>query len=211
MVEKIDLKEIEKKAYKATLQDGLIDIEMGIVLIGMGINSAFYDLVPRLMNLLGILIVGIIAVTPLFLGKKYIVSPRIGIIKFGPKRKAQKKKIIIFTLINTLILVIVLILTVTSVLQQIPLQGPALLLILGLVFATLPLSIMAYLMQFPRFYIYGLLIGFGIFFAEVSYLILGDLGWSFTFILIGTAILLVGLAYLVKFLLKYPLPEKEVQ
>lgn len=203
MAEKIDLKEIEKKAYKATLQDGLIEIEIGILFVGMGINAFFYDFVPRLLNIFGFIIVGIIAVMPLFLGKKYVVTPRIGIIKFGPKRKAQKKKIIIFSLINTLILVIVVILTVNSILQQIPLRGVALLLVIGLLFVTLPLSIMAYLMQFPRLYVYGLLIGFGLCLAEF-------LEFSLTVFLLGIIILSIGMIYLVKFLKRYPIPEEEV-
>jgi hypothetical protein len=203
MAEKIDLKEIEKKAYKTTLQDGLIDIEIGILFVGMGINSFFYDFVSRPVNILGFFIVGIIAVMPLLLGKKFIVKPRIGIIKFGPKRKAQKKKIIVFSLINTLILVIILILTINSLLQQIPLRGVAVLLVIGLLFATLPLSILAYLKQFPRLFVYGLLIGFGLPFAEIF-------EFGLNILLIGVIILIVGIISFVKFLKKYPLPEKEV-
>ena len=130
MAEKIDLKELEKKAYNTTLQHGLIDIEMSIIFLGMSFNTLLYDLIPLPMNFLVILIVGIVAVLPLFLGKRYIVTPRVGIIKFGPKRKAQKKKIFVFFIINTMILVIVLILTLNSFLQQIPLRGVALLLVL---------------------------------------------------------------------------------
>ena len=203
MAEKIDLKEIEKEAYKATLQHGLIDIEMGLIFFGMGINSAFYDYVPLPINLLGILIVGIVSVLPILLGRKFIVAPRIGIIKFGPKRKAQKKKIIVFIAINTLILIIILILTVNSLFQQIPLRGPMLLLVLGLLFATLPLSILAYLMQFPRLYMYGLVIGFGLFLA-------GIFDYSLTIISMGIIVLIIGIIYLIKFVKKYPLPDMEV-
>jgi len=204
MVEEIDLKELEKKAYKTTLQDGLMDVEIGILFVGMGINAFLSDLVPRIVNILGFVIVGIIAVMPIFIGKKYIVQPRVGLIKFGPKRKAKKKKILVFSVINTIILVIVVILTLNSVLQQIPLRGVALLLVLGLLFATLPLSIMAYLLQFPRLFVYGLLIGFGLSLAEI-------LEFSLTVFLIGIIILIVGLTYLIKFIRKYPRPEGEVR
>jgi hypothetical protein len=203
MAEEIDLKELEKNAYKTTLQDGLIDIEIGILFVGMGINAFFSDFVPRLVNILGFIIVGIIAVMPIIIGKKYIVQPRVGLIKFGPKRKAKKKKILVFSLINTIILVIMVILTLNSVLQQIPLRGAALLLVLGLVFATLPLSIMAYLLQFPRLFVYGLLIGFGLSLAEI-------LEFFFTILLIGIVILSIGIVYFTKFLRRYPIPEKEV-
>ena len=204
MEENIDLKEIEKKAYKTILQDGFIDIEIGVMFIGMGINAFFSDYVSIFVNILGFVIVGIFAVSLVFLGKKYIVVPRIGVIKFGPKRKAQRKKIIIFSLINTLILIIVLILTINSVIQQIPLRGIALLLVLGLLFATLPLSILAYIMEFPRFFLYGLLIGFGLSLAEI-------LEFSTAVFLIGVIIFIVGLTYLIKFLRKYPLQEGEVK
>ena len=203
MAEKIDLKELEKKAYKTTLQDGLIDVEIGILFVGMGINAFFSDFVPRIVNILGFIIVGIIAVMPVFIGKKYIAQPRVGLIKFGPKRKAKKKKILVFSLINTIILVIVVILTLSSVLQQIPLRGVVLLLVLGLLFATLPLSIMAYLLQFPRLFVYGLLIGFGLPLAEI-------LEFFVTILLMGIIILIIGLTYLLKFIRKYPIPEGEV-
>jgi len=203
VVEKIDLKELEKKAYKTTLQDGLIDVEIGILFVGMGINAFFSDFVPRIVNILGFIIVGIIAVMPVFIGKKYIAQPRVGLIKFGPKRKAKKKKILIFSLINTIILVIVVILTLNSVLQQIPLRGVSLLLVLGLLFATLPLSIMAYFLQFPRLFVYAILIGFGLTLAELLEL-------SLAVFLIGIIILIVGLTCLFKFIRKYPLPEGEV-
>ena len=154
----------------------------------MGINAFFSDFVPRLMNIFGFFIVGIIAVMPLLLGKKYIVSPRIGVIKFGPKRKALKKKFILFSVINTLILIIILILTINSVLQQIPLRGATLLLV-------------AYVMQFPRLFVYGLLIGFGLPLAEI-------LEFSLTIFLIGVIILSIGIIYFIKFLRKYPIPEE---
>ena len=203
MEENIDLKEIEKNAYKVILQDGFIDIELGIMFIGMGINAFFSDFVPIFMNILGFIIVGIIAILPVFIGKKYIVAPRVGMIKFGAKRKAQKKKVLIFSLINTMILVFVLILTINSVLQQLPLHGVSLLLVLGLVFATLPLSILAYIIEFPRLFLYGLLIGFGLSLAEI-------LEFFNVVLLIGIVIFIVGLTYLVKFLRKYPLQEGEV-
>ncbi len=202
MAEEINLKEIEKKAYKTTLQHGLIDIEIGIIFVGMGLNSFFSDFIPYPLMIFNIFIIGLIAVLPLFLGKIFIVNPRVGIIKFGPKRQVQKKRTVVFILINTLILVIMLVLTINSFLQQIPLRGPVLLLVLGLLFATLPLSILSYLMQFPRLFFYGLLIGFGLFFAAIF-------DFSTTIISMGIIILTIGTIYLVKFLKKYPIPEME--
>ena len=58
-------------------------------------------------------------------------------------------------------------------------------------------------MQFPRLFLYGLLIGFGLSLAEI-------LEYSLTIFLIGFIILIVGLTYLIKFLRRYPIPEREL-
>lgn len=39
MVAKIELKEIEKKAYKSVFQDGLWDIYFGILVLGWGLSA----------------------------------------------------------------------------------------------------------------------------------------------------------------------------
>jgi len=102
MNEKINLKEIEKKAYRFTFQDGIYDIMFGVLLrelIGLGY----------------ILFLAIPAPLLLTLGKKYITTPRIGIVKFGLKRQASYKKFVTISVILVILTVVLLILTITNI------------------------------------------------------------------------------------------------
>lgn len=46
MTEKVDLRELEKKAWKSTFQDGLWDIYFGLLFMGMGLYR-----IPQLFGL----------------------------------------------------------------------------------------------------------------------------------------------------------------
>ena len=46
MTEKVDLRELEKKAWKSTFQDGLWDIYIGLLFMGMGLYT-----IPQLFGL----------------------------------------------------------------------------------------------------------------------------------------------------------------
>ncbi|MDH5684620.1 MAG: hypothetical protein OEZ20_09175, partial [candidate division WOR-3 bacterium] len=83
----IDLKEMEKKAWRTYFGDGIWDIYLGLIFIGMGFLAVLdkigasellrYGQFGLLMSL------GIIILT---IGKKKITIPRLGYVEFGPKR-----------------------------------------------------------------------------------------------------------------------------
>ncbi|MFW9872823.1 MAG: hypothetical protein ACFFG0_06950 [Candidatus Thorarchaeota archaeon] len=52
MVEPIELKKLEKKAYKSTFQDGIWDIFMGMILLNLGLGSLFIWIfnLPEILN-----------------------------------------------------------------------------------------------------------------------------------------------------------------
>ena len=83
MVKDINLKEIERKAFRSTFQDGLWDILLGLVFFIPAVNGL-------LVNNDYILIPLYIASILLFVtAKKQITIPRIGLVKFSEKRKKK--------------------------------------------------------------------------------------------------------------------------
>ena len=210
MAEKLDLKELEKKAYRSTFQDGFWDIFIGMILMAfalMPLGDVF-----GLPEMIGMLLISlgwnIGAVVFMIIGKKYITTPRIGLIKFGPKRKADQRKVKIYLGINVLFGVVILLLQMTGMFKFIIIQRFALSILLGL-FISLPFGIMAYFLDFPRLYIYALLGGLGFFLIDLLELFTsGPLSMFLVFGIIGGSIVIVGIVFLIKFLRKYPLPDK---
>ena len=148
------------------------------------------------------------AIVIMFLGKRYITVPRIGTIKFGPKRKADQRKLKIFLSINVLFGVVFLLIQMSGVFGFINLQGFALSLLIG-GFISFPLGVCAYFMDFNRLYIYSMLGGLGFFLVDIFGLIItAPFSLILTFGVIGGSILVTGIVFLIKFLHDYPLPKK---
>lgn len=210
MIENIDLKDLEKKAYKSTFEDGIWDIFIGMIFLAFGLLPLGELL--GLPELVGMFLVSIFwnagAVVVMFLGKKYITVPRIGIIKFGPKRMADQRKLKIFLSLNVLLGVVVMLVQMSGIFKLLNIRGSALSLLLG-VFISFPFGVVAYYMDFPRLYIYAVLGGVGFFLTDISDLFIGSpFSLIITFGLIGGSILVTGFVFLIKFVRKYPLPEK---
>ena len=148
------------------------------------------------------------AIVIMFLGKRYITVPRIGIIKFGPKRKADQRKLKIFLSINMLFGVVFFLLQMSGMFGLINLQGFALSILIGM-FISFPLGVCAYFMDFHRLYIYAVLGGLGFFLTDVFGLFISaSISLILTFGIIGGPILVIGIVLLIKFLNEYPLPKE---
>jgi len=205
LVENVDLKEIEKKAWRATYQDGLWDIYIGLLITGFAL--IFY------LNFLGLeeplLIFFLccwmtIPILILSFGKKFITPKRIGSVKFGRKRKKTKQKLTYFLTANVFILLIFLILTQLGLFELIPLEGLMFPLILGLLIS-IPLSIVAYFLDFNRLYVYSIFFGLGYFLSELFYPLVGAPLDSFlSFGVPGIVITLIGIYFFISFIKKYP-------
>jgi hypothetical protein len=209
MTEKIDLKKIEKQAFRFSLQDGLYDIAYGTLLIS-------FALAPFLREIIGLgymLIVVPPAPLILILGKKYIVIPRIGIVKFDLKRREAKKKITIISAILFPLTVLAVILTIIGIFpgSYVSILGQYTVPIGAGIFAIILLSICAYLMDFPHMYLYGLAIGFGIPITELLEPIVGDpMNGLIALGIPGLLLLIFGIISFSKFLHKYPIPKEGI-
>ena len=204
MSEVIDLKALEKKAYTSIFQDGLLDIFIGLIVIGWITNSLgdFFDTIIVIIILFSYYI---LVCTLFILMKKFISVPRMGQAKFGPIRKLNVKRFIIFSVINTIILVILLILPYIGLLKGVRLEGYSSILIISALFIWLPLSIIAFFIKFNRLYIYAIIGGVSFFVSDllrgyIPYL----LSTSIVFGISGGIIFSIGLIIFLKFLKKYP-------
>jgi hypothetical protein len=206
MNENINLKNIERKAWRTYFQDGIWDIFLGLILLSFGIIPFLEEIgIPEYLNYL--LFFG----SPyliLYLGKKFITVPRIGQVKFGSKRKRKQMKTTIVLSLSVIFGFVVLLLTITNVIPFIAdIHAGA---ILFSVNAIIIFSLMAYFLDFNRLYLYGWFFAASIALIELSR---PTIGITYDNIIgfgsFGVIMILIGSVYLIRFLQKYPLPVEE--
>lgn len=203
----INLKSLDKKAFLSTFEDGFWEIWFGLFLIGSSISSFFPD--NDLVRIINTVIVALLIPFLVFwLGKKYITIPRLGLVKFGQKRKAKRIGLgFVILALN----IPVFLLWIYSTTQQIPpglgnwlntyYGSPVAFSLLILIFFISGANITG----LKRLYTYGILIALSMFFFELSYVNNGSLLEHFLpYCISGFIILVVGLIYLRKFLKRYP-------
>jgi len=208
MTQDIYLKELEKKTWKSMFRDGLMDILFGVLLITFGIG-------PIIRQAIGLWYIPIYIVPAplLYIIGKYLTIPRIGYVKFGPKRKSVRKKLLMISSITTVVLITLVFMTIARMFPGVLgifLKGYAVPLIIG-ISAIIGMSIVAFLMDFQRLYIYGVLIGFGIIVAEVLHNTIGSpLDSLITFGIPGVVVFAYGVKIFLRFLHDYPLPSDKI-
>ncbi|MBA7503240.1 hypothetical protein ES706_01848 [subsurface metagenome] len=211
MAENVDLKALDKKIFKTTNEDGLMDIYLGILFMSMGIQALFRDIVPGVMGYLGIYLIIIgFAFTFFIIGKKKITAPRMGIVKISVKTSPIKKKLVLFLGINVAVSFIIFILTFLGLFQFVQIDPIIFTLSIGLGIITLPISLLAYFSKTPRWYIIAIVLGLGFFLSEIFYPVVGSPLDSFiAFSITGGSIIVMGLVVLSRFIKKYPLKNYE--
>jgi hypothetical protein len=194
MAEEIDLRKIEKKAWNTYMsQDGLYDIFMGIMLLTLAIQAYFYNI-----WFTSLIFVAVLVVT---LGKRFITLPRIGLVEFGKTRIMKQMKMMIALLI---VFLAVLTLYYLSVLGNKPHEIVGRLAIPALIASIF--VIVAFFLNYIRLGIYGLLYAF----SEILRGVYDKPIRNIAILIIGIIALTIGIYVLLKFIKKYPLPEKEV-
>ena len=211
MSEQIDLKVLEKRAWRSAYQDGIWDIYFGLLFLGM----AFAPLGETIdsPSELGIILILVpwysIAVLILMLGKKFITIPRIGFVKFGAKRKKVKKTLLGLLIFNVILALLFFIVDIGGLFTFLNIEGLAQPLVIGLFLITVPLSILAYFLEYHRLYGYATFFGFSFFSSELLYPLVGSpLDLMLSQGSVGIVAMIIGLIYLVQFLRKYPLSQK---
>lgn len=204
--DELDLKAIEKKAYRSTFQDGIWDIYIGVLLLGFPLSTigTLFGLGSLISMIFIIPLFYAIAIVFLILGKKKITVPRIGHVKFGPKRQKRKKELVVFL---SLLFILNIVIFVLTNLRVVEIGG---LLIINIIIIVVPLGIVAYLLDFRRLYLIDFLLGIGIYLTiELEDFLGFPLSPILIFGSIGISIISWGVYFLTRFFKQYPKIEKE--
>ncbi|MFX1320532.1 MAG: hypothetical protein ACFFAQ_02700 [Promethearchaeota archaeon] len=214
MTEKVDLKEIEKKAYRSVFNDGLWDLFTGMLILNVGMGPLFnfvFESLGFLAVLISSLVWNIITLLIFILGKKYITTPRVGYVKFGPKRKSKQLKLKIFLLGVFIVNLILFLLRLIGIIDYSQIQPFLITILLGFGIFTIPFCVIAYYLDFTRLYYYAFSGGLGFFLTDLLNPIVGNpLDFIIIFGFIGGIIIVIGLYFFIHFLKKYPLSKNEV-
>ncbi len=191
MVQEIDLRDVERRAWSLYFEDGLWDIFLGLLFIGGGLRSLTGSLWWYLLVAGGILV--------LILGKRWITLPRLGQIHFSAQRKARTNVVRAVALGAMIFTAVVLIAAIFGGQRT---DFPA-----GWIFVFLVPGVfllMAYMMDFKRLYGYAVLIAGFMILSET----IGGPAASWAQIVAGIVPLVVGVSFLFRFLNEYPVIDE---
>lgn len=209
MSSQLNLKEIERKAYRSTFQDGLWDMYLGAIVACM---SLFMYRPPEgygAVNTLVYMFSFFLAYSFFKAGKKYITLPRMGQVRFGA---ARKQKGFVLSIILAVIVVVqggLVLLTafgwqnpgwgqkVLAMLNNPDLER-LLVAVLGSLFVGLPMLLIAHFRDYTRGYYIAVLMSLAIFLMILTNSPIYPL-------ILGGLIFLPGLVLFVQFLREYPL------
>ncbi len=209
----IDLKAIERRAFRSTFQDGLWDIYLGLLLLLFGIALSLLEFGMSVEWIFVITIaLCILSMGIFFGGKKLITVPRIGRVKFSQARKARTRKMTLLLVASFLLGVVLFIAGILGDKVQFgwntPIPFPA------LVFSAICLvafSSGAFLLDNIRFYLYGIFyaLPFPMVIILDSYTDMPGL-WLLAYGLPSVIMLLIGGYLFYSFLRDYPLAAREI-
>ncbi len=170
----IDLKSVERKAWRTNYQDGFTELGWGFMLLALalapwldtkGLHLPWNMLLPMLPAF---------AIPPL--GKKLVATPRIGRVTFGPLRRLNRRRTARITAVAVVLTVLWVLMSVT---KSWPaglgsnLPGLQLMSIIGLI-VIISISGLAYLLDFPNLFILGLVVGCAVPLAELLRPVVGS-------------------------------------
>jgi len=207
MSEKISLKEAERQVFRTVFQDGLWDVFIGCLVLQFAIAPLLSVSMGDFWSSAVFLPFFGLVFLAIWLMRKYVVTPRVGRVKFGPFRT---KKLVRFTLVMLALNCVAFVLgaiaafTFDLVPGWIITAGFALVVLNGA-------SIAAYFLSFSRLYVYGVMFALSFLVGELLYQHLGvpHHGGPVTFGFTAAAIILTGVVIFGRFLRSHPLPTVE--
>jgi hypothetical protein len=208
MSTQISLKDLERNVFQKSFHDGLIDIQIGCVLL-------MFVIAPQLSPYLGDFWSSMIFLpfwAVIYLGvreiRKKIVQPRVGVVEFGKYRKSRQKKLGLVILVFNLL---VLALGILSFFNFANLPGW----VHSVRFSAVILagfSLAGYMQEFPRLYLYGILIALAPLIGEFLYITfqVPHHGIPITFGITSFLIILNGLGIFRRLLKAHPVTSQEI-
>jgi len=214
MLTSLNLKEIERKAFRSVHQDGLWDIYIGGIVMSMTVFANADDGENFTSQRLVIYMLGMLVFGLLFWGgKKYITVPRLGLVKFGAQRR--RRSLTMAIILAGIVLLQILFVAGTALLRSNPdwarqlglgLSDPdygrLLVAAIAALFVGPSMLLIAYFTDFPRGYYIAIIMSLAVFalvwFGEAVYLIAASL-----------LIIIPGVVLFARFLRQHPLPPAE--
>ena len=196
MSEQIDVKKIERKAYISYHQDGLWDVFLGTIILAWGLS-----MMTAMAAMGG---VWFVVLFPLLMAaKRRITYPRLGYAQFPGAGRGKQQMTILLAIV--MLLGVLVLLLWTSQLGSSGLRDwlrRYFVVAFGGMLA-LVLCIMGRIQWIKRLYVYAVVIFLS--FAGAQWL---DFHLKFGFIAAGAVVAFSGVVLLIRFLRKYPLPER---
>jgi len=205
MTQNIDLKALEKKAWRSVFQDGLWDIFLGLLLMAFGLSAWLDRLAISESAHMGIYIgAEILAMVVLFAGKRFITMPRMGVVKFGAERRKRRNIVRLLLFISVLVGLAMWFLG-SSLMKEDGgvLAGKWFFPMVWMLNMLMVFGLGAYFLEYERLYIIGFLYALAIpLDAVIKSVAKVDLD-IYIFLTGGLIILVMGIAYLVRFMRDY--------
>lgn len=211
----MNLKELERKAFRSTYHDGLLDIYLGLVVICMSIFLYRPATGYSPLNIF-LMMASMGAAYALFwAGKRFITLPRMGQVKFGEKRARRKKTMML--ILGAVVLIQIAFLGIQFIGWRNPEFGATLntflqeknamdlaVATIGSIFVGPSMLLIAYFIDFPRGYFIAVMLALAVFLAIY-------LNQPIYPIIIGILIAVPGVVLFLRFLQKYSLHSEQAK
>ncbi len=213
MANQLNLKELERKAFRANYQDGLWDMYFGLIVICISIFVYRPETGYSPVNVVMAICAMAVGYALFWAGKKFITLPCMGQVKFRAERRRRKVTMVIAMSIVVLLQVILFLFTLMvwahpewsarykSILPERNIMD-LIVASIGALLVGPSMILVAYFKNFPRGYFFAVMMALAVFLM----LFLNQLVYP---IIIGILIALPGLVLFVRFLKKYPLYKKD--
>ena len=203
MTNEISLQATERKVFKSAFQDGLIDIGIGIYILMFPIVIFLGKYLGDFWSSAVLLPVGLIAIFGVRFIRRSVVAPRVGFVKYGSWRKSR---MIRFNVIMFFFCLFALLLGILSAVQFDAVPGWIHTARFSLVLF-ISFSVAGYFLDFPRLYLYGVLLALAPLIGEILYVRLDvpHHGIPVTFGIAGTLMVVTGLVLFLHLLRDHPL------
>lgn len=213
MSEKVDLKELERRAYRSFFGDGIWDLSLGILLFALAVGVAISRvgitwgyIIPDLHVIT--LSLYVVSTALLVVGKKYITVPRMGRVRFGPARRRRLSSSALILLGSALLGAILFLLVGGEGIPESWRRAVPSGLLVFAVNALVVFGLLAYFLDFRRLYGYAVLWALS-FPASEAVAAHTALSRASAFLLtvggFSAVMLVTGMVLLIRFLRDYPI------
>lgn len=204
MSEQISLKQVETSAFRSAFDDGLWDVFLGCFVLMFALAPLLSERLGDFWSSMVFLPFWGLVYLVIWLVRRYVVTPRIGVVRFGRARKARLTR---FSVAMVAINVFALILGLIAAANIGRFSGQVTAVVFGMIFL-IAFSLMAYFLDVGRLYVYGLMMGVTPFAGEWLFVrgYASHHGYPVVFGIAAGVMIAVGLVLFLRLLRDNPLP-----